>query len=86
MLLELLTEEHAALQVVGISVQDVYTKDDFLVESYRDWGVSDHALRRLMDFMVGEPVGPAEFTQSELEAAGYTSWKQYEICAAIRAW
>lgn len=85
--MEPLTEERAAaLRVGAVSAQEMYAEEDFLVESYRDWGVSDDALRRVKDFMVGEPVGPAEFTQLELEAAGYTSWKQYEVCAAIRAW
>ncbi len=68
------------------SVQAVYTEEDFLVENYREWGLSDDALRRIKDLMVGEPVEPADCTESELKAAGYTSWKQYEVCAALRAW
>ena len=75
------------MQAKGVpSVQAVYTEEDFLVENYREWGLSDDALRRIKDLMVGEPVEPADCTESELKAAGYTSWKQYEVCAALRAW
>lgn len=68
------------------SVQAVFTEEAFLVENYREWGLSDDALRRIKDLMVGEPVEPADFTESELKAAGYFSWKQFEVCAALRAW
>ena len=80
-------DRSAGLQAKGVpSVQAVYTEEDFLVENYREWGLSDDALRRIKDLMVGEPVEPADCTESELKAAGYTSWKQYEVCAALRAW
>ncbi len=74
------------LQTKSTSIQAVYTEEDFLIENYRDLGLSDDALRRIKEFMIGEPVEPAKFTDSELRTAGYSSWKQYEVCAALRAW
>lgn len=74
------------LQVKTTSIPAVYTEEDFLIVNYRDWGLSDEALRHIKDLMIGEPVEPAEFTDSELKTAGYSSWKQYEVCAALRAW
>ncbi|KAA6420583.1 MAG: hypothetical protein FRX49_09376 [Trebouxia sp. A1-2] len=68
------------------STQTVYTEEDFLVKNYRDWGLSDTALRRISKFMVGEPVGSRKFSESELKAAGYTSWTQYQVHAALTAW
>ena len=56
------------------------------MKNYLDWGLSDTALRRISKFMVGEPVGPPKFSESELKAAGYTSWTQYQVHAALRAW
>lgn len=64
----------------------MYTKENFLSINYRDWALSDSTLQHIKDFMLGEPVGPPMFTDSELRAAGYTSWKQYEVHAALRAW
>lgn len=74
------------LQVKSISPQTVYTEEDFSIENYRDWGLSAEDLRRVKELMIGEPVEPADFTDSELKSAGYKSWKQYEVCAALRAW
>ena len=74
------------MQVKTTSSPAVYTEEDFLIENYRDWGLSDDSLRLIKEFMIGEPVEPAEFTDLELKTAGYSSWKQYEVCAALRAW
>ena len=74
------------LQVKSISQQAVYTEEDFSIEHYRDWGLSAEDLRRVKELMIGEPVEPADFTDSELKSAGFKSWKQYEVCAALRAW
>lgn len=68
------------------SIQTLYTEEDFLIKDYCDWGLSKKALQCIKDCMVGEPVPPARFTKAQLKEAGYTSWKQYEIHAALRAW
>ena len=64
------------LQVKNISPQTVYTEEDFSIENYRDWGLSAEDLRRVKELMIGEPVEPADFTDSELKSAGYKSWKR----------
>ena len=68
------------------SNQNLYTKEDFVIKDCCDWGLSEKALQCIKDFMVGEAVPPARFTEAQLKEAGYTSWKQYEIHAALRAW
>ncbi len=70
-----------------MTYKQVYTEEDFCFETHHEcWGVSEESLQRIKEAMIGQAVPPEEFSAEELIAAGYSSWKHYDICAAIRAW
>ena len=72
--------------------RETFTAEDFetrgVKECQRFWGVSDEDMQYIRDSYVGKPVNVRKEDRLDgirkLQAAGWKSWKQYQIHAAIR--
>ena len=75
------------LQKAASFLQDTFTEKDFTDQrSYAKSFLSDAKFEEVKAKLVGTEVDEPEFSLAELEGAGYSSWKQYEVCAFIRQW
>ena len=76
------------MQGVRPVVNTTFTEEDFCSEREyaRSLGLSDQHLEDIKKVIVGSEVDEPDCTDEELKAAGYSSWKQHEVCGYIRAW
>ena len=65
---------------------DVYAETDFPADVHRHWGLSDNDYTDLKALLIGRPVGPQLVSDEVLQKRGYSSWKEYKVCSAIKAW
>ncbi len=65
---------------------EVFEEDDFVTDSWKAWGLSEEDFAKVKFYMIGKPMRPQQFSEKELRRGGWSSWREYEAHAAIRAW